>query len=96
MELINIFKKESFEPMNYNIPGRYKFYSTIINTCFESLRESNNEDIMNKYDNYCIVVSGDGSTISSKDIFNATVDYSHRHVYMKNIRREDVRTRTVV
>ena len=44
MELINIFKKEICEPMNYKLPGRYKFYSTIINVCFESLRESNNED----------------------------------------------------
>ena len=42
------------------------------------------------------MVSSDGSTISSKDIFNETVDYSHRHVYMNNIRREDFRTRTVV
>ena len=48
MELIDIFKKENFEPMNYKLPVRYKFYSTIINACFESLRESNNEDIMKK------------------------------------------------
>ena len=26
MELKEIVKKESFEPKNYNIPGRYKFY----------------------------------------------------------------------
>ena len=96
MELINIFKKEGFEPMNYKLPGRYKFYSTIINACFESLRESKNEYIMNKYDNYFIVVSGDGSTIKSKYMFNETVDYSHRHVYMYNICREDVRTCAVV
>ena len=78
--------------MDYKLPGRYNFYSTIINACFEYLREINNEDIMNKQDNCCIVVSGDGSTIKSKDMFNATVDYSHCHVYMYNIRREDVRT----
>ena len=48
MELIDIFKNESFEPMNYKLPGRYKFYSTIINEFFGSLRESNNEYIMNK------------------------------------------------
>ena len=51
---------------------------------------------MNKYDNYCIVVSGDGYTIKSKDMSNATVDYVHYHVYMHNLRREDVRTRAVV
>ena len=48
MELIDIFKNENVEPMNYKLPGGYKFYSTIINACFESLRESNNEYIMNK------------------------------------------------
>ena len=48
MELTDIFKKESFEPMNYKLPGRYKFYSTIINACFEYLRESNNAYIMKK------------------------------------------------
>ena len=42
------------------------------------------------------MVSGDGSTINSKNMFNETVDYSHRHVYMYNIRREDVMTRSVV
>ena len=82
--------------MNYKLSGRYKFYSTIINVCFVSIRESNNEEIMKKYDNYCIVVSADGSTIKSKDIFNARVDYFHHHVYMHNIRREGVRTRAVV
>ena len=46
MELMNISKMKSFEPINYKLPGRYKFYSTIINACFEYLRESNNEDIM--------------------------------------------------
>ena len=46
MELMNISKKEIFEPMNYKLPGIYKFYGTIINACFESFRESNNEDIM--------------------------------------------------
>ena len=51
---------------------------------------------MNKYDNYCIVVSGDGYTINSKDMFNSTVDYVNHHVYMHNIRREDVRIRAVV
>ena len=85
MELIDIFKKEIFEPMNYKIPGRYKFYRTIINACFEYLREGNNEDIIRKYDNSCIVVYGDVSTINCEDIFNATVHYFHRHVYMLNI-----------
>ena len=46
MELMSIVKKESFEPINYKLPGRYNFYNTIINACFESLRESNNEYIM--------------------------------------------------
>ena len=46
MELMNIIKNEDFEPMNYNLLGRYKFCNTIINSCFEYLRESNNEDIM--------------------------------------------------
>ena len=32
--------------MKYTLPGRYKFYSKIINACFESLREGNNEEIM--------------------------------------------------
>ena len=85
MELMNISKKEGFEPMNYKLPGVYKFYSTIINACFEYFREINNEDIMKKYDNSCIVVSADGSTIKSKDMINATVDYFHHHVYMHNI-----------
>ena len=96
MEQIKIFKKEIFEPMNYKLPGRYKFYSTTTNACFESLRESNNEDIMNKYDNYCIVVSGDGYTIKSNDMSNATVNYFHHHDYMNKIRRSDVRTCAVV
>ena len=85
MELIDIVKKESFETMNYKLPGKYKFYSTIINACFEYLRESNNEDIMKKYNNSCIVVSGYGSTIKSMNMFNATVDYFHHHVYIHNI-----------
>ena len=46
MGLMNIVKKENFEPMNYKLSGRYKFYSTIINVCFVSIRESNNEEIM--------------------------------------------------
>ena len=46
MELLNIVKKESFEPINYKLPGRYNFYNILINTCFEYLRESNNEYIM--------------------------------------------------
>ena len=46
MELMNIFKKRSIEPMNYKLSVRYKFYSTIINACFEYLRESKNEDVM--------------------------------------------------
>ena len=46
MELLKIVRKESYKPMNYKLPGRYNFYSTIINACFESLRESNNEYIM--------------------------------------------------
>ena len=61
--------------MNYKLSGRYKFYSTIINVCFVSIRESNNEEIMKKYDNSCIVVSGYGSTTKSKNMFNSTVDY---------------------
>ena len=48
MEMIDIVKKESFEPINYKHPGRYKFYSTIINASFEYLRESNNEYILRK------------------------------------------------
>ena len=96
MELINILKNESFESINYKLPGRYNFYGTIINACLESLREINSEDIMNKQDNFCIVVSGDGSTIKYKDMFNATVDYFHYHVYMHNISREDFRTCTVL
>ena len=71
--------------MNYNLSVRYKFYSTIINVCFESLRESNNEDVMKKYDISCILVSGYGSTIKSTDVINATVDYFHHHFYMHNI-----------
>ena len=71
--------------MNYNLPGRYKFYSTIINACFEFFRESNNEEIMKKYDNYCIVVSNYGSTIKSKDMLNATVGCFHHHVDMHNM-----------
>ena len=46
MELLNISKNESFEPMNYKLPGIYKFYSKIINACFEYFRDSYNEDIM--------------------------------------------------
>ena len=46
MELLNISKKEGFEPMNYKLPGIYKFYSTIINACFEYFREIYNEYIM--------------------------------------------------
>ena len=46
MKLIDIVKKESFVPINYKLTMRYKFYSTIINECFESFRESNNEYIM--------------------------------------------------
>ena len=46
MELMNISKKEGFEPMNYKLPGIYKFYGKIINACFESFRDSYNEDIM--------------------------------------------------
>ena len=46
MEMLNISKKESFEPMNYKLPGIYKFYSTIINACFEYFREINNEYIV--------------------------------------------------
>ena len=82
--------------MNYKLPGRYKFYSTIINAYFESIRDIKNDYSMNKQDNYCIVVSSDGSTIKSKDMFNTTVDYYHHNVYMYNISREDVRTCTVV
>ena len=85
MELIDIVKNESFEPINYKLPGKYKFYSTIINACFEYLRESNNEEITKKYINSCIVVSVYGSTIKYVNMFNATVDYFHRHVYMHNI-----------
>ena len=44
MELLNIAKKEGFEPMNYKLPGIYKFYSTIINACFDAFRESNDKD----------------------------------------------------
>ena len=68
MELMNIVKNENFEPMNYKISGIYKFYSTITNACFVSIRESNNEEIMKKYDNSCIVVSGYGSTTKSKNM----------------------------
>ena len=46
MKLIDIVKKESFVPINYKLTMRYKFYSKIINECFEYFRESNNEDIM--------------------------------------------------
>ena len=45
MELMNISKKEGFEPMNYKLPGIYKFYSTIINACFEYFREINDKYI---------------------------------------------------
>ena len=48
MELMNISKEESFEPMNYKLPGVYKFYCKIINACFEYFREINNEDNMKK------------------------------------------------
>ena len=77
---IKIAEKESFEPMNYKLPGIYKFYSTIINTCFEYLRDSNSTEIMKQYDNYCIAVSGDGSSISYEYMFNATVNYFNHHV----------------
>ena len=63
MELLNISKKESFEPMNYKLPGIYKFYSKIINACFEYFREIN--DKYKKRNNYFIVVYSDGSTIKS-------------------------------
>ena len=43
MELMKFFKNGIFEPMNYKLPGIYKFYSTIINACFEYLKEINNE-----------------------------------------------------
>ena len=79
MELMNISKKEGFEPMNYNPPGIYKFYSTIINARFDAFRERVTIKIKKK-DNSCIVVSTDGSTIKSNDMFNATVDYFHRHI----------------
>ena len=46
MGLIDIPKKGSFETINYRLPGRYKFYSTITNACFESLRKSINKDTM--------------------------------------------------
>ena len=71
--------------MNYKLLGRYKFYSTIINEYFEYLRDSNNEEIIKKYNNGCIMVSGYGSAIKSKDMFNATVNYFNHHVYMHNI-----------
>ena len=71
--------------MNYKLPGKYKFYSTINNACFVSIRESKNEQIIYIYDNSCIVVSGYGSTIKYKDMFNATVDYFHHHVHMNNV-----------
>ena len=45
----------------------------------------NNGDNMKKYDNYCIVVSTARSTIKSKYIFNAKVDYFPHYVYMHNI-----------
>ena len=37
MELIDIAKNESFELINYELPGEYKFYITIINACFKLL-----------------------------------------------------------
>ena len=46
MELLNISKKEGNEPINYKLPGIYKFYSKIINACFEYFKDSYNEDIM--------------------------------------------------
>ena len=42
------------------------------------------------------MISTDGSTIKSKYMFNATVDYFHPHIYMSNISREGFRTITVV
>ena len=46
------------------------------------MRERNNEELMKEDENYGIVVFGDGSTIKSKDMFNATVYYFHCRVTM--------------
>ena len=57
--------KRKFLPINYKLPGRDKVYSSIFNACFESLIESNNEDLTVEDENSCIVVAGDGSAIKS-------------------------------
>ena len=71
--------------MDYNLPERYKVYIKIINLSFDYCIDIKNEEIIKEDANYGVVVSGDVSTINSKDVFNTIVHYFHHHVSIHNI-----------